>query len=104
MKSTVTFMLGIVVGLASAFVFLLVFRSPTDTGSRAEIALLKQRLGTADQAAQRDREALRAAQKELHAAQTEIGPRPQTSVRPPASAPTAVQTNAPMTGYLGDPV
>ena len=105
MKASLTFTLGVAVGLIVASTALLISRARERSRVEAEIAGLKQELKRADQAAQSDREALRRARQDHEAlvAREPVPPKQSGSI-----ASTAVVADAPINsailGYLGEPV
>src|SRR5688572_23296717 len=97
MKTSLTFTLGVAVGLIVASTVLLISRAREHSRAEAEIGGLKQGLLRADQAAQSEREALRRAREEIQAlgAREPVQPKQSSGI-----ASTAVVAEAPINSAI----
>jgi hypothetical protein len=103
MKAPLAFGIGLASGLIIPSTLLLVLRSRDHFRQEAGLVTLREELSLARKAAERDREALRAAVQELEALRREAQPKPSHSVATPAQ-PTAIPGDSAIATYLGLPV
>src|SRR5687767_1224000 len=103
MKAPLAFGIGLASGLIIASTLLLISRSRDYPNKVAEFVTLREDLSLAQNAAQRDREALRAAVEELEALRKTAQLKPSPSVAMPAQ-PSVIPNDSAITTYLGVPV
>jgi hypothetical protein len=105
MRPLSNFALGVVVGLALASATLVIWQSHAHSQLEPQLSDLKRALLRADEAAKRDREALKTAREDLDAIRTRESvesrrPLPVEAVAVPASS----AINSALLSFLGDPV
>src|SRR5688572_29177257 len=105
MKASLTFTLGVAVGLLVASSALLISQARERSRVEARIAGLKQELSRVDQAARSEREALQRVRQEI---QTPGALEPVQPKQSSSMASTTLVEHAPINsgiwGYLGEPV